>query len=33
VRAVYISSTLGRPVLFDDVVAGKYNNIKVRTGK
>jgi UDP-N-acetyl-2-amino-2-deoxyglucuronate dehydrogenase len=33
VRAVYVSSTLGRPVLFDDVVAGKYNNIKVRTGK
>jgi len=33
VRAVYVSSTLGRPVLFDDVVAGKYNNVKVRTGK
>ena len=33
VRAVYVSSTLGRPVLFDEVVAGKYNNVKVRTGK
>ena len=32
VRAVYVSSTLGRLVLFDDVVAGKDNNIKVGTG-
>jgi UDP-N-acetyl-2-amino-2-deoxyglucuronate dehydrogenase len=33
VRGVYVSSTLGRPVLFEDVVGGKYNDIKVRTGK
>jgi hypothetical protein len=33
VRAVYVSSTLGRPVLFDDVVAGRYNNVRVKAGK
>ncbi|MEZ2391214.1 Gfo/Idh/MocA family protein [bacterium RCC_150] len=32
VRAVYASATLGKPVLFDDVLAGKYNGLEVRTG-
>ncbi|MGN7201315.1 Gfo/Idh/MocA family protein [Arthrobacter sp. SAFR-044] len=32
VRAVYVSATLGQPVLFDDVLAGKYNDLEVRTG-
>jgi UDP-N-acetyl-2-amino-2-deoxyglucuronate dehydrogenase len=32
VRAVYVSATLNQPVLFDDVVAGKYNDLQVRTG-
>lgn len=32
VRAVYISATLNQPVLFDDVLAGKYNDLQVRTG-
>ncbi|WP_285725593.1 Gfo/Idh/MocA family protein [Psychromicrobium xiongbiense] len=29
VRAVYISATLGRSVLFDDVLAGKYDDVVV----
>lgn len=33
VRAVYISATLGRPLLFDDVKAGTYNDMEVRTGR
>ncbi|MFC4245290.1 Gfo/Idh/MocA family protein [Gryllotalpicola reticulitermitis] len=33
VRAVYISATLGRPVLFDDVRAGRYADVEVRTGR
>ncbi|XAS68729.1 Gfo/Idh/MocA family oxidoreductase [Micrococcaceae bacterium Sec5.7] len=32
VRAVYVSATLNEPVLFDDVLAGKYNDLEVRTG-
>ncbi|UVJ40037.1 Gfo/Idh/MocA family protein [Arthrobacter sp. CJ23] len=32
VRAIYVSATLGRPVLVDDVLAGKYNSVEVRTG-
>lgn len=32
VRALYVSATLGRPVLIADVIAGKYNNVEVRTG-
>jgi predicted dehydrogenase len=32
VRALYVSATLGQPVLIDDVIAGKYNNVEVRTG-
>ncbi|HSU45466.1 MAG TPA: Gfo/Idh/MocA family oxidoreductase [Arthrobacter sp.] len=32
VRSVYVSATLGQPVLFDDVLAGKYNDLEVRTG-
>ncbi|MFJ6452936.1 Gfo/Idh/MocA family protein [Paenarthrobacter sp. NPDC091669] len=32
VRALYVSATLGRPVLIADVVAGKYNDVEVRTG-
>ena len=32
VRAVYISSALGRPVLFDDVLAGAYSDIDVASG-
>ncbi|TDL39705.1 Gfo/Idh/MocA family protein [Arthrobacter nitrophenolicus] len=30
VRAVYISATLNHPVLFDDVLAGKYDAVDVR---
>jgi len=30
-RATYISATLGRPVLFDDVRSGEYNDLEVRT--
>jgi UDP-N-acetyl-2-amino-2-deoxyglucuronate dehydrogenase len=33
VRAVYISATLGHPVLFEDVKAGTYNDTEVRTGR
>ncbi|MBT2514814.1 Gfo/Idh/MocA family protein [Arthrobacter sp. ISL-30] len=32
VRAVYVSATLNQPVLFEDVLAGKYNDLEVRTG-
>jgi predicted dehydrogenase len=32
VRAVYVSATLNQPVLFEDVVAGKYNDVLVHTG-
>lgn len=32
VRSVYVSATLNQPVLFDDVLAGKYNDLEVRTG-
>jgi predicted dehydrogenase len=32
VRAVYVSATLNQTVLFDDVLAGKYNDLEVRTG-
>ncbi|HWU45543.1 MAG TPA: Gfo/Idh/MocA family oxidoreductase [Humibacter sp.] len=31
VRAVYLSATLGQPVLFDDVLAGRYDEVAVRT--
>lgn len=30
VRAVYLSATLGKTIKFDDVLAGKYNDIEVR---
>ncbi|MEU6655736.1 Gfo/Idh/MocA family oxidoreductase [Streptomyces sp. NPDC046900] len=33
VRSVYLSATLGAPVLFDDVLAGRYNDVTVRTSK
>jgi predicted dehydrogenase len=29
VRSLYISSTLGRPVVFDDVLNGKYDDVTV----
>lgn len=32
VRAVYVSATLNQAVRFDDVIAGKYNDLEVRTG-
>ncbi|WP_427173431.1 Gfo/Idh/MocA family protein [Arthrobacter sp. 92] len=32
VRAVYVSATLNQPVMFEDVLAGKYNDLEVRTG-
>ncbi|ABM09028.1 MULTISPECIES: Gfo/Idh/MocA family oxidoreductase [Micrococcaceae] len=32
VRALYVSATLGHPVLIADVTAGKYNDVQVRTG-
>ena len=32
VRAMYVSATLGRPVLFDDVLRGEYDALEVRTG-
>ncbi|MFE5835495.1 Gfo/Idh/MocA family protein [Arthrobacter sp. NPDC056493] len=32
VRALYVSATLSKPVLIDDVLAGKYDNVEVRTG-
>ena len=33
VRAIYISATVHAPGLFDDVITGKYNGLKVRTEK
>ncbi|WP_051422970.1 Gfo/Idh/MocA family protein [Arthrobacter sp. MA-N2] len=32
VRALYVSATLGHPVLIADVVAGNYNDVEVHTG-
>jgi predicted dehydrogenase len=32
VRAIYASATLGRPVLFDDVLSGRFDELEVRTG-
>jgi predicted dehydrogenase len=32
VRAVYVSATLNQPVLFEDVLSGKYNDLEVHTG-
>jgi predicted dehydrogenase len=32
VRAVYIAATLGRPVLLDDVIDGRFDNVHVTTG-
>ncbi|MCT9627181.1 Gfo/Idh/MocA family oxidoreductase [Pseudarthrobacter equi] len=32
VRAVYVSATLNQPVLFEDVLAGKYDDLEVFTG-
>ncbi|CAN7199893.1 Gfo/Idh/MocA family protein [Arthrobacter sp. LjRoot14] len=32
VRAVYVSATLNQAVLFEDVLAGKYNDLEVRAG-
>ena len=32
VRAVYIAATLGRPVLLDDVIDGRFDNVVVTTG-
>ena len=32
VRAVYVSATLGRPVSFDDVLNGTYDDVVVSTG-
>jgi predicted dehydrogenase len=32
VRAIYASATLGRPVLFDEVLNGRYDELEVRTG-
>jgi UDP-N-acetyl-2-amino-2-deoxyglucuronate dehydrogenase len=32
IRAVYVSSTLGKPVLFDDVMSGAFDDLKVITG-
>lgn len=29
IRSVYIASTLRRPVLFDDVLTGKYDDIEI----
>ncbi|MET0884864.1 MAG: Gfo/Idh/MocA family oxidoreductase [Mycetocola sp.] len=29
IRSVYVASTLGRPVLFDDVVKGRYDDIEL----
>ena len=33
VRSLYISATLGQPVRFDDVLAGKYDEVTVTVGK
>lgn len=32
VRALYVSATLGQPVLIDEVLAGKYDDVDVQTG-
>jgi predicted dehydrogenase len=32
VRGVYIAATLGRPVLLDDVIDGRFDNVHVTTG-
>jgi predicted dehydrogenase len=32
VRSLYISATLGRPVIFDDVLSGKYDDLTVQVG-
>ena len=32
VRAVYVSATIGQPVLIEDVLAGKYDHVEPRTG-
>ncbi|QQQ62721.1 Gfo/Idh/MocA family protein [Paenarthrobacter ureafaciens] len=32
VRALYVSATLGKPVLIADVLAGKYNDVQIHTG-
>jgi predicted dehydrogenase len=32
IRAVYLSATLRRPILLDEVLAGKFNDVTVRTG-
>lgn len=32
VRALYVSATLGHPVLIDEVLAGKYDDLDVQTG-
>lgn len=32
VRALYVSATLGHPVLIADVLAGKFNDVRVQTG-
>lgn len=32
VRALYVSATLGRPVLIDEVLDGRHNSVAVRTG-
>ncbi|WP_309108070.1 Gfo/Idh/MocA family oxidoreductase [Arthrobacter sp.] len=32
VRAVYVSATLNQPVLFEDVLGGKYNDLVAQTG-
>ena len=29
IRSVYLASTLGRPVLFADVLAGRYNDVEL----
>jgi predicted dehydrogenase len=32
VRALYVSATLGQPVLIDEVLAGRYDDVDVQTG-
>jgi predicted dehydrogenase len=32
VRSLYVSATLGQPVLFDDVLSGKYDDLTVTVG-
>lgn len=33
VRAIYLSSTLGHRIAFDDVLAGRYDSVPVQTGQ